>query len=202
MLLFAALVSGFVWAAVDATDTPTRVIGIVFAVMAAIPLLLIGLSLPRLTRPSVIGFDATGIAYSYNGESTVVPWTDIAGVGIAFEIPVDVPSIDLSGILADKLVYDVLKVSKARKISLEIFPSAPETLEQHPVLARFRQNLLPPKDGLGSGIWRMAFPTPRLARRVAQGPQMYAPDLYIGWYRRPWSGSVLGRRDRVPRPTP
>ena len=200
-LMFLALFSLSVLAAVTAADTPTRVVGIVFAVLFGIPLLLVLLSLPRLMRPSVLGFDANGIAYSYNGASTVVPWTDIAAVGIAFEIPVDVPSIDLSGILADKLVYDVLKVSKSRKISLEIFPSAPETLDRHPVLANFRKDLRPPTDGLGTGIWRMAFPSPRLAMRVARGPQAYAPQLYLGWYRRPWSGSILGRRDRVPRPT-
>jgi hypothetical protein len=199
-LLLLALFSGFVVAAVGTPDIATRVVGIVFVVLTGIPLLLVLLSLPRMMRPSVLGFDDNGIAYSYNGASTVVPWTDIAAVGIAFEIPVDIPSIDLSGILADKLVYDVLKVNKSRKISLEIFPSVPETLEQHPVLANFRQNLRPPKEGLGTGIWRISFLTPRLARRVARGPQTYAPQLYLGWYRRPWSGSILGRRDRVTDP--
>jgi hypothetical protein len=199
-ILFLALVAGFVWAAATAPDTATRVIGIVLAVLAGIPLLLVVVSLPRLTRPSVLRFDDRGIAYSYDGASTVVPWTDISAVGIAFEIPVDIPSIDLSGILADKLVYDVLKVNKSRKISLEIFPILPETLDHHPVLANYRQNLRPPKDGLGTGIWRMPFPSPRLARRVARGPQKYAPQLYLGWYRRPWSGSILGRVDRVPGP--
>jgi len=161
--------------------------------------------LARLTRASVLRFDDNGIAYSYDGASTVVPWTDISAVGIAFEIPVDIPSINLSGILADKLVDDVLKVNKSRKISLEIFPTLRETLDQHPVLANFRQNLRPPTDGLGTGIWRMTFPSPRLARRVARGPQKYAPQLYLGWYRRPWSGSILGRprpRSRLHRPTP
>jgi hypothetical protein len=89
-------------------------------------------------------------------------------------------------------VYDVLKVNKSRKISLEIFPAVPETLEHHPVLANYRQNLRPPKEGLSAGIWRMPFPSPRLAMRVAQGPQKYAPQIYLGWYRRPWSGSILG----------
>ena len=200
-LLLLALFSGFVVAAVGTPDIPTRVVGIVFVVLTGIPLLLVLLSLPRMMRPSVLAFDDNGIAYSYNGASTVVPWTDIAAVGIAFEIPVDIPSIDLSGILADKLVYDVLKVNKSRKISVEIFPSVPEALEQHPVLANFRQNLRPPNDGLSTGIWRISFVTPRQARQVARGPQTYAPQLYLGWYRRPWSGSILGRRDRVADPT-
>ena len=131
-ILFLALVAGFVYAAVTASDTATRVIGIVLAVLAGIPLLLVLLSLPRLTRPSVLRFDDRGIAYSYDGASTVVPWTDISAVGIAFEIPVDIPSIDLSGILADKLVYDVLKVNKSRKISLETFPPESATAEVRP----------------------------------------------------------------------
>jgi hypothetical protein len=198
-MVFLVGVAGMVWVATDTTDGATRTVAIVFAVLAAIPLLRILFSFRRLTRPSVLGFDPAGISYAYDGQSTVVPWGDVTAVGIAFEVPAEIPSIDLSGILADKLVYDVLKVSKARKIALEIFPGSPDLLVRHAVLAPFRQDLQPWRPGLPSGVWRMAFPTPRMARRVARGPQTYAPQLYLGWFRRPWSGSIVGRRDRVPR---
>jgi hypothetical protein len=197
LVVFGLLVAGMVTAAITAQDTATRAVGIGFAVLFGIPLVLILVGLRRLTRRSVLGFDQSGFSYSYGGASTRVVWSEIAGIGFAFEVPTEVPSIDLSGILADKVVDDVLKVSKSRKIALEVFPAAADVFDRHAALASYRQQLQPPRDGLSPAIWRMAIPPLPVAKRIAQALQTYAPHLYLGWYQRPWSGSVLGRRDRV-----
>jgi hypothetical protein len=197
ILVFGLLVAGMVAAAVTAPDTATRAVGTGFAVLFGIPLVLFLLGLPRLTRRSVLGIDQNGFFYSYGRASTRVPWSEIAGIGFAFEVPTEIPSIDVSGILADKLVDDVFKVSKNRKIALEIFPAAVDVLDRHAVLALYRQKLQPPREGLSPAIWRMAIPPRVVAKRIASGLQTYAPQLYLGWYQRPWSGSIRGRRDRV-----
>ena len=39
----------------------------------------------------------------------------------------------------------------------------------------------------------------RTAHQVAAGAQAVGGSRWLGWFQRPWGGSILGRRDKVRR---
>jgi hypothetical protein len=199
--LLGLLVTGAVYVAVDpaTADAATRWIGVGFAVVFGIPWLLLLLALPRLLKPSRLVLDERGVSYRFGRESTLVEWTEIAAIGIAFELPPDVPSIDLSGIATQLIMDEVLKANNSRNVALEIFPASLESLDRHPVLAGFRKEHQPPRAGLSSVRWRMPMPMLRTAKQISTAAQALAGPSWLGWFQRPWGGSILGRRDKVRR---
>src|SRR5262245_28201213 len=76
-----------IYAALDAQDTATRVVGYCIAGLFALPLLMMAFSLPKLLQPRGLIFDEHGILYWQGDSRLLLPWPELAAVGIGYEQP-------------------------------------------------------------------------------------------------------------------
>jgi hypothetical protein len=196
---FGALTAGCVYAAVDAQDTGTRVIGIVFAVLFSIPVWLVGLLLANgILQPNGIAFDSRGVHYWRGNSAGLVAWEDIAAVGVGYEQPPHLPNIPTSidgaikDFLADK-IKDTVRLKDLRKVALEIYPRTEEISSQHPDLTRYWRPYPAQFEGLLPVRWRLPLPPlTGVARTVSRALRTYQPARSVGWFKRPWSGGLFG----------
>lgn len=174
-----------VYAARDATDTPTRVIGYCVAGLFLQPVLMMALSLRKLLQPRGLVFDERGILYWQGGSQQLLPWPELAGVGIGYEQPPSLPSITIEDYLKGKL-EDALKLDSKRRFAIEIFPN-PGVAERYPQMAKFRREQAPPHQGLPALRWRIVIPPMAgVARDIGHGVQTFQPRAWLGWFARPW----------------
>lgn len=199
VLGFGALTAGGIYAALDAPDTATRVVGIVFAVLFSIPLWMVALLLAKgILQPHGIAFDRRGVHY-WRGDSVgLVAWEDVTAVGIGYEQPPHLPSVPTSidgaikDFLADK-IKDTVRLKDLRKVALEIYPRAEELATGHPDLMRYWRTYPAQFDGLPAARWRLPLPPlTGVARTVSRALHTYQPQRSIGWFKRPWSGGLFG----------
>jgi hypothetical protein len=200
VVLFGLLTAASGYAAADATDTGTRVVGLVFAALFAIPLILAVIGIRNLTRPRGIVFDQRGVHCGQGRVWTTVDWSQISAVGIGFEAPPHVPSAPtsldaaVSGFLVDKITQAV-KLEDRRKIALEIYPRDPAGMEAYKDLLPYRRSGPAPRSELPPVRWRVPLPPVGSGTSlVDEGVGTFAPYLWLGWFQRPWSGSLLGTR--------
>ncbi len=192
VVLFALLTAGSVYAALDTQETMVTVVGFFFAAFFGLILLLSLLVLPKAFQPRGFVFDADGIHHWQGTMWTLIPWHQVAAVGIGYDQPPEVPSLPLSiedavkSFVVDK-AKGAMRLDSKRRFGMEIFPVSPEVLSQYPVLARYRKELHAPAAGLAPLRWR--FPLPPVLGTVAQvekAAQAHGGQLWIGWYARPW----------------
>jgi hypothetical protein len=199
VLAFGALTAGGVYAAADAEDTSTRVLGIVFAVLFSIPLWMVVMLLAKgILQSNGIAFDSRGVHYWRGDSAGLVAWEDITAVGIGYEQPPHLPKVPTSidgaikDFLADK-IKDTVRLKDLRKIALEIYPETEEVASQHPDLTRYWRTYPAQFEGLLPVRWRLPLPPlTGVARAISRALQTYQPQRSIGWFKRPWSGGLFG----------
>jgi hypothetical protein len=191
-----------VWAgahgAWTAKDASARVLGYGLAALFAIPLLMLLRTLPRLLRPRYVVLDAVGLSILHGREQVVVPWQDVAGIGLGYEnapaekqkVPTSIDGLKelVKDYLADR-TKEALQISGKRRVTLEIFPARPDVLDGYPKLTPYWEVQPPPFAGLPAQRW--SFPLPpvvSIAQAIDRGGRMFRPDRWLGWYARPWSG--------------
>jgi hypothetical protein len=191
-----------VWAAGygawTSTETSPRVLGAGIAVLFAIPLVMLLRFLPRFLSPRYVLVDEAGVAIQHGRELVVVPWHEVAAVGIGYEIEPTSTKIPQSlGGLKDAAhdyvvdqVSEALQISAKRRLVLEIFAVRPDAVDLVPRLKPFWKALPPPAAGLPEWGWR--FPLPpvvSIAQQIAGGLRSRAPRHWLGWFARPWSAT-------------
>jgi hypothetical protein len=177
-----------VYAALDARDRATAVIGYSFAAFFAVPVLISLAGLRRLLRPRGLAFDGRGVHYWEGGSWTLLGWEDIAAVGIGYEQPPEWMPLRLGQRLGNEML-DALKIERRRRIAVEIFPAHLGAIDRHPRLTRFRREQQAPDAKLSPVRWRFPLPpAPGLAARVGQGVEAFQPARWLGWFARPWRG--------------
>ncbi len=198
LVLLGLFVTGFVYAAVQATDTATAAIGSVFAALFSIPLLMVSVGLRSFFQPRGLAFDTQGVHYWHGNTWGLLPWQEIAAVGIGYEQPPKTPSVPtsvegaVSDFVADK-VKDAIKLDDKRKVALEIYPTNPQSGKHHPGLIRYWREYPAPIPGLAPARWRLPLPpVVVVAHGVSKGVKTFQPHLWIGWFTRPWTGGLFG----------
>jgi hypothetical protein len=136
-------------------------------------------------------FDRRALHYWQGPERGALGWHEIAAIGIGFESPPDVPSLSpadlISKVTVDKLIKD------RRKMALEIFPRT--AWERAPALQVFRRSLESPWPDVSGERWQIPLGRrPGLPGRITRAAQQFAPGLWRGWFRRPWTGALFSRR--------
>jgi hypothetical protein len=197
VVVLGGLAAAGVYAALDTQDSKERVIGFGVAVLFATPLVLMLVVLPKLLQPRGLVFDADGVRYWRGSTWLLLAWHEVAAVGIGYEQPPDLPSLNLSledavkGYVTDKL-KDAMKIDGKRRIAVEIFPADPQAVQRHPILARYRREQQPPVAGLPSVRWRLPLPPVLgVARSVERGMQTFQQQRWLGWFARTWSGGLI-----------
>ncbi|GIH06872.1 hypothetical protein Rhe02_49390 [Rhizocola hellebori] len=192
IVLFGLFSAGGVYAALDTEETMVTVIGLFFATIFGFIALFGLLALPRAFQPRVFVFDADGIHHFQGTDWTLMPWQDVAAVGIGYDQPPEAPSLPLSiedavkGFVVDK-AKSAMNLDSKRRFGLEIYPASPEVLSRYPILTRYRKQLHVPAAGLAANRWR--FPLPPVlgtVSKVERAVQTHRSDLWLGWYARPW----------------
>jgi hypothetical protein len=179
------LAAGGVYAALGATDTATRVVGFCVAGLFTLPLLMMAFSVKRLLQPHGLEFSERGILYWQGDSKLLLPWPELAAVGIGYEQPPELPSITVEDYLKGKLA-DAMKLDSKRRFAIEIFPH-PGVAERYPPMAKFRREQAPPVNGLPALRWRIVIPPMAgAARDIGAGVQAFQPRAWLGWFARPW----------------
>jgi hypothetical protein len=191
-VLFALLAAGGVYAALDAPDRATRIVGFCVAGLFTLPLVMMAFALKRLLQPRGLHFDERGIHYWQGESSLLLPWDEVAAVGIGYEQPPNLPSIPSSiedavaGFVKEK-IKEAVKLDDKRRFAVEIFPVDAAFADRYPLIARYRREQQPPAAGLPALRWRLLIPPlAGAARDIGRGVQTYRPQLWIGWFARPW----------------
>ena len=182
--LVATVCACCVFAALDAPDTPTMIVGVCFAGFFGLILIAALLALPRLVEPRGLVFDPRGVHFWRRSDWDLVPWEEIAAVGIGYERPRRPPVVRLSQHLADQAL-DALKLERRRYVAVEIFPRVPAALDRHPGLGRYRRDQPPPREGLSAVRWRVplhALRTP--GDTLEQAVRALHPGRWLGWFER------------------
>jgi len=174
-------------------DWRVRAIAAFFLVCCLIPLIALARKWRFLVVPMGFVFDRQGLYYWRGSERGALGWHEIAAVGIGFESPPEIPSLSpadlVSKVTLDKLIKD------RRKMALEIFPRT--AWERAPALQVFRKNLEAPWPDVTGERWQIPLgPRPGLPGRITRGAQQFAPGLWRGWFRRPWTGGLVTVRQR------
>jgi hypothetical protein len=181
------------------TQVSARVIGFGVAVLFMVPLVMLVVRLPRLLRPRWVVLDASGLRIQHGREEVVVPWPEIVAFGLGYQVPpakrltVPLSSDDVKDMAQEYLagrVREALQVSDARRIALEIYPWHPAAERHYRRLAPYWKRDVPPVAGLPDFLWR--FPLPpvvSIGQAVERGARVVAPQRWLGWFARPWSGS-------------
>jgi len=176
-----------VYAALDAEDNVTRGIGFFFAVFFAVPALMMMVGLPKLIRPRGLVFDAHGVHYWQGTSSTLVPWDELAAVGISYEEPPKLPVVSAGEYVAGKILESA-KLDK-RRVAVEIFPKDPQSVARYRILAGYRREQSAPSAALPTLRWRVPIPPlSGLAANIEKGVQTFRQQAWVGWFARPWGG--------------
>jgi hypothetical protein len=184
--LLLGLCSASVYAAVDAHDRSVLIVGCCFAAFFGVLLCGVVKAIPRLVQPRGLVFDARGVHFWRGSAWDLLPWEDVAAIGVGYEQPPRVPTLSLSRYLARKML-DELNIGKWTNICVEIFPDSPaRTLERHPALARYRRQQAPPFPQLPPQRWRLPLPPlSDLGHQVGKGVEAFQPRRWVGWFERP-----------------
>jgi len=189
-LLIAVCVAS-VGAAVDAPDRATTMVGIFFSSVFGLLLLFVLRAIPRFVEPRGVVLDARGLHFWRRSEWDLLPWSEVAAIGIGYDRARRPPVVRLSRYLAEQAL-SALKVEQRRHIAIEIFPKAPATLDSHPGLARYRREQPPPRDGLPFLHWRVPLPPMGGAGdKIDQAVQALRPGLRLGWFERAGRRAML-----------
>jgi hypothetical protein len=185
--LLLGLCAASVYAAVDAHDRSVLIVGCCFAGFFGILLCGVVMATPRLVQSRGLVFDARGVHFWRGSAWHLLPWGDVAAIGIGYEQPPRVPTLSLSRYLARRML-DELNIGKWTNICVEIFPDDPaRTLARHPVLARYRREQAPPFPELSPQRWRLPLaPLSDLGHQVGRGVESFEPRRWVGWFERPW----------------
>lgn len=114
-------------------------------------------------------FDRSGFYPRTRGEVFAVPWNEITAVGVG-----SLPWVDQRR-----------PVAPERRHALEFYPADPGFAERHPELERWRIEEPAPMRGLPGERYRFHFPPfSRLPKRFESVVQQFAPQQWVGAYRR------------------
>lgn len=188
LLLWPAFIAALLFGGVLGDHTGlTRVISIVLILGCLVPLVALALRWRELLVPTGFVFDRRGLHYWRGSEQGLLEWSEIAAVGLGYEAPPErisgLPARKLEHRIADKIVKD------RRRITLDIFPKSAEAWDRAPALQGFRQSLDAPWPDVSGERWLILLPSrPGLHLRIRRGAERFAPDVWRGWFRRPWGG--------------
>lgn len=187
------------YAVVTDTDPVAKVIAGFFGLLFGGLCVLFIANFWRVTRPRGVVVDAAGIWFWHGTSWDLVRWTQAARVGLAYEMPPELPTIGgpvahlkakLSGWLKDRL-YGALRITDKRGIALEIVPSREEDLLELPRLERYRGKDPAPLPGLPPVRLRVGLPGGyhSFANLIAAG-ERFGGHAWEGWFRRQWTGGA------------
>lgn len=157
----------------------------------------------RVTRPRGIVVDVAGIWFWHGPSWDLVRWTQAERIGLAYELPPELPTIGgpvdhlkakVSGWVKGK-VFGALRVTDKRGIALEIVPVREKELAGMPRLQRYRAKSS--ADGSTPAPWRVPLPGGyhSFEKLVAAG-ERFGGHTWEGWFRRQWTGGA-GRGPRA-----
>jgi hypothetical protein len=198
VVLLALLTAGGVYAAADTDDHATRVVGIVIATFFGGALWSALRVFRVMAQARTVAFDRSGVHYGQGGGWTTLPWDRLAAVGVGYELPPSQPnvatSVDaaISGFVLDK-VTEATKIDR-RSVALELYPRDPADVDRHRALARYRKEGAGPRPDLPPVRWRLLLPPVGSGvGTIERGVTTFAPHVWLGWFQRPWSGSLIRR---------
>ncbi|HCT75352.1 MAG TPA: hypothetical protein DGT23_01905 [Micromonosporaceae bacterium] len=203
IVLFGLFMTGGIYTAVDTQDTTISVIGYCVAGLFAVPLIILLRLLPVLFRSCGLAFSHSGLQYWEGRNQLLIPWHEVAAIGIGYEQPPELPSLTTSFEDAVKSyaagkAKETLKVDGKRRIAVEIFPIDAHAVAGQPLLCRYRSEQTPPAEELHSVRWRLPIPpVVGVAGGIERGVRTFHPDRWLGWFARPWSGGALVGRRRL-----
>lgn len=156
----------------------------------------------RLVRevrtPMGFAFDRRGLHYWRGPERGVFAWSEIAAIGIGYELPPELPPLTPQDLIAHVTVRKLIK--DRRWIFLEIFPRAAEAFDRAPALQPYRHSLETPWPDVSGERWMIPMPPrPGLPGQIQRGVEQFAPDVWRGWFRRPWRSFIRHLRQRAAR---
>ncbi|HEX6686650.1 MAG TPA: hypothetical protein VF062_28010 [Candidatus Limnocylindrales bacterium] len=199
VLLFVGAITGVaVVGGLRAQESSARILGLAIGAIFAIPLVMLLKALPKFLAPRYVVLDAQGLRIEHGRDHVLLPWPEVAAVGIGYEgaprqaqgVPRSVEAIkeQAVGRLAEH-ASEALQVSGRRRIALEIFPMRPEAGDAVSKLRPYWKALPAPMPGLPGVRW--SFPLPPvtgIGERIAEGVRATQPNRWLGWIVRPWSG--------------
>lgn len=188
LLLWPAFIVALLFGAVFGDyDWLTRAIAVVLILGCLVPLIALALRWRSLLVPTGFVFDRRGLYYWRGSEQGLLEWSEIAAIGLGYEAPPErlgvLPARKLEHRIADKIVKD------RRRVTLDIFPRTAEAWDRAPALQSFRHTLDAPWPDVSGERWLILLPArPGLPLRIRRAAERFAPDVWRGWFRRPWGG--------------
>lgn len=153
----------------------------------------------RLVRPMLVpmgfAFDRRGLHYWRGSERGSFAWSEIAAIGIGYEAQPELPPVTPAQLVGR---FTVNKIIKDRQwVALEIFPRTGEALDRAPALQPYRWTLEAPWPDVSAERWLIPLPPrPGLPGQIQRGAERFAPQVWRGWFRRPWRSFLRHARQR------
>jgi hypothetical protein len=189
--LIAALSAACFYAAFTDPDRAVNWFGVGFGSVFALLLLAMLVRLPQVLKPHGLVFDVHGLHYWHGSTWGFLPWAQVVAVGVGYSEPPKIGGSSLQESTVQGASDGIMKASRLdtkRRSAVEIFPAHPQLLGRHTALAPYRREEAPPVAGLPSTRWRIMLPlTISAERAIGQGMAKFAPQRWLGLFRRPWT---------------
>lgn len=140
-----------------------------------------------MSEPGGFAFGPSGLRYWEGAESGLLAWEEVAALGIGYEVA------PMRGIVR-RLLRD------KQRVAFEVFAVDPADLRRTPALQRYLVTQPAPWPEVAAEHLRVPLPPfARLPAKLTRAARGAAPQLWRGWFRRPWTGTVwhLARGSRV-----
>jgi hypothetical protein len=172
----------------------SRVLAFGIAALFTAPLVIFLMGMPRCFGSWQVLVDSTGLTIQPGHRSQVLPWQDIASVGISYAIAQEAQSAQVAldpleavrGPISAQLTAAAMQATQAsrrRQLALEIYPAGPGVLARYPRMQPYVQEQFTP----GAAFWRFPLPPAvAIAQQLSSALYAWSPQRWFGWVRRPW----------------
>jgi len=196
LLLFVGGITGVAaYGGLRAQESSARILGLAIAAIFAIPLLMLLKSLPKFLAPRHVVLDGQGLRIQHGSDEVLLPWPQVAAVGIGYEraaqepakTPLSLEAVHEAAVgRLQEQAREALHVGDQRRLALEIFPMRPDAAATVPKLKPYWKRMPPPMPGLAEFRW--SFPLPPvtgIGEQIAEGVRVVQPNRWLGWIVRP-----------------
>lgn len=158
------IVAGWIVALLGASGTKERVTLGVLTALFALPFLLVVRRVPRMLVGMGVEVDAEGLRPFDGRRSTLIPWSDVAGVGFGFDM------VSRHGI------------RRPSAAAFEIYLRHADDAARYPGLRSDWRPAAAPADDLSAGCftYRLAAASDSSADQLEAAVRQYRPDLWTG----------------------
>jgi hypothetical protein len=155
------------WTIVADSSGLEAFVGLVFLIVFGAVFVLFLIGAPAMVRKHGLIVDSKGVWTWDRDKRHLLPWTELSAAGI--------------GYTRSPLSMLPLRQGEA----LELYPVPTEIFSSHAEFSRWRKTEEPPRPGLTDERYRLALPAfSRLPKKVESAVLRFAPDGWIGTYRR------------------